>query len=206
MNLRETVTLAASGDAGARRQLVERFYPTVQRLVHEQLARSFRQHHAWIWPLFSTGDVVHDVLVDVIRGVGAFEGEVEAEFAGYLAAAVGHRLIDAVRHHEAGCRDARRRDPGTVADLGSTGRGPGEPAAAAVLGEQMTIFRAQLAALPEADRVLIELRLGEELPFSAIAAKLGYASDNSARKAFDRAQARLALRLRAAGLRPERGT
>ena len=115
MSLRETVTLAASGDARARQTLIEGFYPTVKRLVHAQLSRSFRHNHAWIYPLFSTGDVVHDVLVDVMRGVDAFAGDEEAEFAAYLASAVSHRLIDAVRHHQAGCRDVRRREAATVA-------------------------------------------------------------------------------------------
>lgn len=201
MSLRETVTLAASGDARARQTLIEGFYPTVKRLVHEQLSRSFRHNHAWIYPLFSTGDVVHDVLVDVMRGVDAFAGDEEAEFAAYLASAVSHRLIDAVRHHQAGCRDVRRREAATVADAPEHRRTGAAPVEAASLGEQITIFRQELATMPATDRTLIELRLSEELTFTEIAQRLGYASGNSARKAFDRAQARLALKLRAAGLR-----
>lgn len=201
--LRETITLAARGDAQARRALIERFYPTVSRLVHQQLAQSFRQHHRWIGPLFSTGDIVHDVLAEVITGLDAFAGDGEGEFTSYLATAVSHRLIDAVRHHQAQCRDARRNEPATLSDrLSAACDEAGAPDSAAI-GEQMAIFERQLAAMPLADRELIELRLTDSLPFADIAVRLGFASDNSARKAFDRAHARLLLKLRAAGLRAQ---
>ncbi|MEZ5966783.1 MAG: sigma-70 family RNA polymerase sigma factor [Planctomycetota bacterium] len=203
MALRETIALAASGDARARQTLVEGFYPTVERLVHKQLAQSFRQHHAWIGPLFSTGDVVHDVLVQVLDRLDAFAGDGDAEFAAYLATAVSHRLIDAVRHHQAGCRDVRRRAPTPVGEAAEDGATRNDPPEVAALAERMTIFRRVLDALPPADRALIELRLSDGLTFVEIAQRLGYASDNSARKAFDRAEARLTLRLRGAGLRVE---
>ena len=201
MALRETIAFAARGDAQAKRILIERFYPTVSGLVHQQLARSFRQHHRWIGPLFSTGDIVHDVFVEVVSGLDAFQGDGEREFTSYLATAVSHRLIDAVRHHQAQCRDARRNEPATSEDRLTSRGGPHAPADCVALGEQIAIFEQQLAAMPPADREIIELRLSDSLSFVDIASRLGFASDNSARKAFDRAQARLLLKLRAAGLR-----
>lgn len=93
---------------------------------------------------------------------------------------------------------------GTAA--GATPAGESSPFLRASLGEQIGMFRAALDAMDAGDRALIDARLVQELEFDAIAAQLGFESGNSARKAFLRAQARLALKLRAAGLRPPGAT
>ncbi|MBK8980407.1 MAG: sigma-70 family RNA polymerase sigma factor [Planctomycetes bacterium] len=197
---------AVAGDPDAQRALIERVYPRVRALVHAELQRSFRRNHRWILPLFSTSDFVHDVLGQVLRRMTSFEGDVEA-LVGYLAGAVTHRLIDAVRHHEAARRDESRR-VALDTELGieelRPSRGP-TPLEQVSLGEQLDIFRRVLATLEPRDRELVELRLVDELEFGAIADRLGLASGNTARKAFLRAQARLAVRLGAAGLRAADG-
>ncbi len=202
-----TIARAIGGDATALNALIERVHPQVTRLVHEELQRSFRRHHRWILPLFSTSDFVQDVMIQVLRGLPAFEGD-EAALSRYLATAVSHRLIDAVRHHEAARRvDHRRAEPGDDVELGELGPHDEQtPFLRASLSEQLDVFRAALETMTPIDRQLIDLRLVQELEFDAIAARLEFASGNSARKAFGRAHARLAVKLRAAGLRPPGAT
>lgn len=199
-----SIARAVGGDERAQDDLVQRLYPQVSRMVHAELQRSFRRQHRWILPLFSTADFVHDVLVQLLRGLRSFTGG-EAALTNYLASAITHRLIDAVRHHEAQRRDEGRRvELGTEA--GATPAGESSPFLRASLGEQIGMFRAALDAMNAGDRALIDARLVQELEFDVMAAQLGFESGNSARKAFLRAQTRLALKLRAAGLRPPGAT
>lgn len=204
MSENPSIARAVSGDERAQDELVQRLYPQVSRMVHAELRRSFRRQHKWILPLFSTADFVHDVLVQLMRGLRTFAGG-EAALTNYLASAITHRLIDAVRHHE-----SQRRDEGRRVELGTeAGASPSRessPFLRASLGEQIGMFRAALEAMDAGDRALIEARLVQELDFDTMAAQLGFESGNSARKAFLRAQTRLALKLRAGGLRPPGST
>ncbi len=197
MDLTRLTALAAAGDVVARDELVSRYLPDVRELVHRELAADFRRQHRWILPLFSTGDIVQEVFVSVVTSLDRFEGEDEAAFTRFLVTLVKHRLVDAVRHHEAGCRDVRRQEAaadefGPVADP--------TPSIAASLGEQVGIFRTVLGSFDVRERTLLELRLVDELPFATLAERLGYGTEDTARKAFRSAQARLLVRLRARGL------
>lgn len=193
-----------AGDADARDALVRAFYPRVQAAVHRQLEGDFRRRHQWMLPLFSTRDVVQDVFVGVVDGLAGRSFADEDAFVGYLCTAVRNRLLDAVRFHEAHKRDARRDARGTdtsVVVRQADDRAP-VPVLAAQLAEQAGVLREVLAAMPEKQRRLIELRIVDEETFPAIAEQLGYASAETARQAFTEAQARLLVKLRARGLRP----
>lgn len=85
---------AKRSDPEALDTLVRRFYPEVQRIVHHRLAKDMRQHRPWIAARFSTGDVVQQVFEGVLRDLGAFAGETEEAFVGYLAAVVRTRTRD----------------------------------------------------------------------------------------------------------------
>ncbi len=203
MNQDASIARAVAGDVRAQDELVARLYPQVSRMVHGELQRSFRRQHRWLLPLFSTADFVHDVLVQMLRGLRTFSGD-EAALTKYLAAGITHRLIDAVRHHEAARRDEGRR---VDAEAGLEGRSAEpSPFLRASLAEQIGMFRTAMEAMEVSDRDLLDARLVQEAEFEQVAAQLGYASANSARKAFLRAQTRLALKLRAAGLRPPGST
>ena len=110
---------SVAGDTGAQSALVARLYPKVQTIVHRELEKDFRQRHKWILPLFSTRDIVHDVFAGVVAGLDeSADFPNEAAFVGYLSTMVRNRLLDAVRHNEAGKRDVRRRSDasGTMID------------------------------------------------------------------------------------------
>jgi RNA polymerase sigma factor (sigma-70 family) len=199
--LQTTLTAAAGGDAAARERLVARCYPDVQRLVHRDLERDFRARHRWILPLFSTHDVVHEVLVAVVRDLADTQFAGPELFFAYLGTLVRHRLLDAVRFHEAARRDGRREAGEPVDGLAAMAADGREvtPTLAASLGERAGMVRQALAELPERQRRLLELRLLEDCTFPVIREALGYASDETARQACHEAQARLLVKLRVRG-------
>lgn len=192
---------AQTGDRAALQILLERFYPRVRAAVHRRLERDLRAHHRWIAPLFSTGDVVQEVFVSIVRSLHQIAGPDEESFVRYLACAVRNRLVDAMRHHAAGVRDARREQQPPEEDPID----PATPALALALAEQSTRYRAVVDTLAPRQQRLIELRLEERLRFARIARLLGFPTADAARKAFAKARALLLVRLQRAGFGPRSG-
>jgi len=113
---------------------------------------------------------------------------------------VRHRLLDAVRFHEAARRDGRKQvgEPDGVTNAAANQRET-TPTLAASLVERAGLVRDALGELPERQRRLLELRLIDDATFGQISAALGYASDETARQAFHDAQAKLLVKLRVRG-------
>lgn len=185
---------ARSGDAQALETLAERFYPTVQRMVHQRLEMDLRTSRPWLTARFSTGDVVQEVFLGVLRDLDAFGGDNEGAFAGYLAMVVRNRIIDAVRFHEAECRDGRR--PGITAESIDLAGSAQDPASEAARSEQTERLHSALAQFEPRERLLLRARLEELATFGELAAQLGFATESGARRAYYAAQARLALVLK----------
>ncbi|HEX5053456.1 MAG TPA: sigma-70 family RNA polymerase sigma factor [Planctomycetota bacterium] len=199
--LPELLRHARAGDSQARGELIARFYDRVAALVHRQMQQRLRpQQHALLRQL-STGDIVQEVFVDVLRGLDRWEGEAEEAFVALLATLVEHRLVDQVRRSQAARRDVRR-----VGDAGpSTAGVPAAGASPATLAgnqEQMAIYREVLAGFSDRERALLELRLEGGVEFGELAQRLAWPSADAARKAFHLVQARLLLRLRQRGIGP----
>ena len=199
--LERAIAEAAGGNEAARQQVVTTCYEDVRRLVHRDLERDFRQHHRWMVPLFSTHDVVHDVLMAVVHDLADTQFDGAAPFFAYLGTLVRHRLLDAVRCHEAARRDVRKQVAEPTAGLAGVAADAREvtPTLAASLGERASLVRQALAELPERQRRVLELRLLEDATFPQIREALGYASDETARQACLDAQARLLVKLRVRG-------
>lgn len=199
--LHRDIVAAASGDLDAQAAVVAACYEHVQRLVHRDLEQDFRKRHKWILPLFSTHDVVHEVLTAVVKDLTDTSFEGPERFFAYLGTLVRHRLLDAVRFHEAARRDGRKQIAEPTAGIGQLAAGGREetPTMAASLGERAGLVRDALQELPERQRRLLELRLLEDATFPQIRDALGYSSDETARQAFHDAQARLLVKLRVRG-------
>ena len=172
-------------------QLCEQFYPLVQQRVHRMLARDIRRQRAWLGALLSTGDVVHDVFLGVVRDHGQLRGRSDRATIAYLGRLVRNRLIDTVRHHQASRRDARL----IARDVGDCSRPQRSPAAEAVHAEEMAQFHRALAEFEERERAILQARLEDRVRFDSLAKTFGYASADSARKAFHTLQARLVTRM-----------
>ncbi|MCB9881121.1 MAG: sigma-70 family RNA polymerase sigma factor [Planctomycetes bacterium] len=193
------IEAACRGEREARDEIFQRFYPSVRSMVHRALEKDLRAKKPWLASAFSTGDVVQDVFLCVLRDLDDVEGRTEAAFASYLAALVKNRLIDAVRFHEAVRRDVRRARGELDAELLTRGsKGPGEKASAQ---EEVDAFLTTVATLSGRERLLLRERLESETSFVDIATLLGYPSADAARKAFYAAQAKLIMGLRSRGVR-----
>jgi len=188
----------ARHDPQSRAKLVARFYPVVQEMVHRKLNSERRRGKPWMSAMFSTGDVVHDVFMRVLQGVESFDGD-EHDFEHYLAKTVTHRLLDAIRYHEAARRDGRR-----ISDLderdGELRSDDTSPTAAAARHEEAEIVTEALRALTTKDQELLGLRLRQGATYREIADELGLPSADAARKATCLAEARLLVALRARGV------
>lgn len=179
------------GDNDRLNELVERHYADVQRRVHRLLARDIRRGRPWLGALMSTGDIVHEVFLGVVRDHEAFRGASEQAFVAYLARLVRNRLIDMVRHHEAGRRDQRRTESASNEALDAE-LSPGSKLSRR---EDVDVLNGILAKMPERDRALLRGRLEDGESFVTLARSLGYASPDSARKAFAAVQAKVLAKL-----------
>jgi RNA polymerase sigma factor (sigma-70 family) len=189
-----TLAAARRGEADALQTLTERFYPTVQRMVHRRLELDLRVSRPWLAARFSTGDVVHDVFLGVLRDLNAFGGENEGAFAGYLAMVVRNRIVDAVRFHEAERRDGRR--PGISVDMLDPEGTNLDPASEAVSAEEAERLKRALMRFEPREQLLLRARLENLATFSELAEQLGFSTESGARRAYYAAQARLALALK----------
>ncbi len=192
------VEAARHGDEAAKNALFDRFYPVVQRIVHRSLAAELRPNRPWLGAMFSTGDVVQEVFLSVLRDLESFEGATEGAFVNYLVAVTKHRVVDAIRFHEAVRRD-RRREASTVLEI-DTLPDAVTPADAVVSGEEVALFCSALAGLPQREQILLRERVESGTAFPVLAEELGYPSADAARKAFYAAQAKLVVRLRELGV------
>jgi RNA polymerase sigma factor (sigma-70 family) len=185
---------ARAGDDRAVDALAARFYPTVQRLVHQKLTHELRANRPWLAARFSTGDVVQEVFQGVLRDLGAFAGPDEDAFVGYLAMVVRNRIVDAIRFHEADRRDVRRGSPPpTELDLAAP---PGDPARSVEERELVDRVMATLETFEPRERLLVRARLEDTASFAELTRQLGYGSESAARRAFYAAQAKLTLALK----------
>jgi RNA polymerase sigma factor (sigma-70 family) len=188
-----TLERARQGDAQAREFLAERFYPIVQALVHQRLAADLRRSRPWLLARFSTGDVVHSVFESVLWDLGAFAGQTEEAFVGYLATVVRNRILDALRFHEAAQRDGRRGR--TLTGDFDQESGESDPAEAAAASEDIARLLAAIARFEPRVQHLLRARIEGLATFRELAEQLGYGSESAARRAFFDAQAQLSLRL-----------
>jgi RNA polymerase sigma factor (sigma-70 family) len=200
-SLHELLRAAADDDDAARDMLLREVYPGVRDLVHRTLDRDFRRRHPWMLQMFSTGDIVQDVFLAVVRSRPETGAHNEHELRAFLAAQVRSTIIDRVRFHLAQRRDARHEAP-LVRD-GATAIVPAHeptPSALIVLDERARLLRGVLAELDAGERTLWQLRVEQELAFADVAQRLGLPTDEAARSAFRRLQSKLALRLHRLGI------
>ncbi|MGE3171856.1 MAG: RNA polymerase sigma factor [Planctomycetota bacterium] len=198
-SLAELVAAARAGGAAERAALVQRVQPHVAAQVHRQLQRRLRPQQHGAMAAMSTGDVVQDVLLEVVRGIDRWEVEGDEPFLALLSTLVEHRLLDRVRHSQSARRDVRRHGDQGPRTAGAAAAGAG-PLTRTAQQEQVAIYRSVLDTFADRERALLALRFEEQCAFDELARRLAYPSADAARKAFHAAEALLLLRLRARGV------
>ncbi len=190
---------AQAGDLPARDALIERFYPEVSRMVRRQLDLQVRNSKQALAALFSTGDVVHEVLMGVMRDLRRFRAGDERAFVSYLATTVTTQLMDTIRFHRAKCRDRGRDRAGTVLARAELSSDMTSPTRAVRNREFDAAVDEVVALLPQRLRDVFRLRFRQERPYAEIARTLGMSSAEAARKAARTAHARVLVGLRRRG-------
>lgn len=201
-DLPAAIAAVRAGDRTALGELAERYYPRVRGMVQKSLRLDFRRNHSWIQSAFSTGDVVQGVFLRVLASLKDVRCTEEGAFLGYLARTVEHHLLDALRHHQAGRRDARRDKKSDSAELEALAKAAPDrtPSYDAALREHSDAVGSVLESLSGRQRAVWTLRLEEGLPFAEVAERLGYASADVARQAFNDVKANVLVGLRRRGI------
>lgn len=182
------VESARKGDRQALEDLFQRYLPRVRRIVAFRMGQRLRQ-------LAEREDLVQEVLLRVFEGLDRFEHRSEGSFRNWLAHAVQAAIVDESRKVA-----AKKRGQGKVRRLGDFGS---ELLAAAIPIPQPTpseIARAReteeeleaaILALPAHHRELIVLRHLCDLSYREIAELMRLSTEETARRASNRALARL---------------
>ena len=156
---------ARTGDPDAIELLCARYLPRLHRWARGRLPRGARG-------AVDTGDVVQEVLVNVIKRLKVFEPRDEGAFQGYLRQALTNRFRD----------EARKINAHPVAS----------PLEIAIGREGVERYEAALDKLKPEDQRAIVARCEWGMSHEEVAQALGKPSANAARVAIHRALVRLA--------------
>lgn len=205
--LKDLLVAYAAGDDHARDLLLADLYPDVERRVHRALDRDFRPQNQWLIPLFSTGDIVQEVFLGVVRGLEGFAEKDPEELRAWIAKLVKNRIVDRLRFHGAQRRDARRQKKprDERGDSVILPHDDPSPSMCASLEERAALFERAILELGERERQLWRLRFEDERSFEEVASEMSYANSESARAAFRSLRAKLLVRLRRLGIELDAG-
>lgn len=183
---REVRTLVhgvSSGDPAALQALLERLLPDLDGYVRRHTGAALAQKE-------SRSDLVQSVCREVLEDLagGGFEWRGEAPFRQWLYKAALQKIRGKARFFGAGRRAGEREEalPG-----GEPPAAQRSPSMAAADAEERERFRQAMAALPEAQRQIVQWAHFDGLPHQQIAERLGVTEAHS-RMLLSRALAKLA--------------
>ena len=189
----DLVQRAQSGDDDARSELFERFQGRVLALVRKKLGPGLRAK-------FESMDIAQSAMTAAVRDLDQFDASGDGALIKWLAGVVEHKIRNKAR--EAG---QLKRDAGPERALGigysrtsaprldPVARGT-TPSAHAERDEEATLTRDAIRSLPRNWREIIELRMIQQLPWSAVAGRLGV-TEKAAQGRLARAKTELAVAL-----------
>ena len=183
---------ARRGDSGALDRLCEILYPRVSALVHQSLQEKVHRRRPWLSSVFSTSDFVQEAFIGAVRQIHEIHVPSAAGLIQYLATTIKNQILDAVRFHEASRRDQRRLGKHHSAELRAACPDPTEEA---VTAEEIARYYLAIQCFDARERTLLQERIENATPYDQLYEALGYASPDSARKAFHLLQAKLLARL-----------
>ena len=167
---------AREGDNAAVDTLFARYLPRLRRWASGRLPR-------WARDIADTHDLVQETLLQTFKRVEAFEARGEGAFQAYLRQAMLNRIRNELRRFSRE-PDATGLDTQAPADQPS-------PLEAAIGREAMERYDAALMTLKPEDRELVIAKLEMGYDYDELAAAFGRPTAGAARKAVQRATARL---------------
>lgn len=167
---------ARRGDRKALNDLIERLIPALRRWAHGRLPR-------WARNGTDTADLVQDALLNTVRRLSGFEPRRRQALQAYLRLAIQNRIRDELR------RVGRHPAPNSI-DLEWPDSGP-SPLDQAADAETAQRYKLALARLRPEECEVIVARLELEYSYQQVAVATGRPTAEAARKAVQRALARL---------------
>ena len=167
---------AREGDQEALERLFERYMPRLQRWARGRLP-------SWARDLADTHDLVQDTLLRTFKRIEGFEYRGEGALQAYLRQALMNRVREEIR------RRSRRPESAPLdEEQADTTESPLDRA---IGRERIETYERALARLQESDRELLIGRLELGLTYEELANLQQRPSTDAARKATERALARL---------------
>jgi RNA polymerase sigma-70 factor (ECF subfamily) len=171
--------LAHDGDREALGALLYLYRRYMSRLARNQIGPRLHVKA-------DTSDIAQDVCLEVHRHFGQFNGTTEAEFGAWIRKILAGLVANSVRrYHGTKKRDVRRERPLAERSLDSsavygreTAARGGTPSEEAINRETSDQLASAIDQLAPHYRQVIELRVGEGLPFAEIAQEMGRSLDS----------------------------
>jgi RNA polymerase sigma-70 factor (ECF subfamily) len=168
------VAAAASGDRVALERLLLVHYDDLARRIGAKLPPRLQSTH-------SVEDILQLTFLQAFRDIGRFELRADATFGGWLATIAEHRLLDAIKRHDAKkhggdlrqVQDAARDGSRVLPLLDWIAAADTSPGSVVAREEALHALQVALAALPDDQRNAIQLRLLEGKSLEETAAALG---------------------------------
>lgn len=186
---KELAHAASRGDVGAIEELLAHYLPDLREYVAKNAGGLVKAKE-------SASDLAQSVCREVLESLksGRLVYRSEPEFRQWLYRAAVMKMMNRQRFWTAERRDARAE--GAALDASSTPEPPTReasrtPSRAVALREELELFEAAFAKLPENYREVIALHHVEQLSHAEIAERLGVSEANS-RMLLSRALAKLA--------------
>ncbi len=181
------IAAARSGDRAALDRVLSRLQERLERTVRQRMGAPLRR-------LFNTSDLFQSAMIDVVRGIGGFQGQDQNSLVGWVVAIIDRTIQDRLRWLQAGKRSpdhelTPRRSAKHISDLASPGTTLSRSSASR---EELELVRRALASLPTDQKRALELRVFEGKSPTEIAQELARSAE---------ATRSLLLRSRAALLR-----
>jgi RNA polymerase sigma-70 factor (ECF subfamily) len=181
----ELIRRVRSGDAGAASELVRSYEPAIRRAARVRLV------DARLGRVLDSMDICQSVLASffVRAALGQYELDKPEQLLKLLATMARNKLADHARQEQAGRRDNRRLEAGTVADrqIASAGSSPSQRVAAKEILDEV-----HNRLSPDERKLADQRALGRE--WSDIAAEVG-GTPEALRKRLSRAIDRVAQEL-----------
>jgi RNA polymerase sigma-70 factor (ECF subfamily) len=166
-----------AGDARAREELIQRYWPRLERWAHGRLPRAARD-------LNDTTDLVQDTMLAALHRLQEFTPDHDEALQAYFRVALLNRIRSLAER-------ARRRGETVTLESLLADQAP-SPLEEAIGREALESYDRALHRLRPEERAAIVLRIELDLPYEEIARELGKPTEVAARKAVSRAFVRLA--------------
>jgi RNA polymerase sigma-70 factor (ECF subfamily) len=175
----QLLRLAHDGDREALGALLYLYRRYMSRLARNQIGPRLHVKA-------DASDIAQDVCLEVHRHFGQFNGTTEAEFGAWIRKIVAGLVANSVRRYQkTKKRDVRRERPLADKSLDAskiigreTAARDGTPSEQAINREMSVQLANAIDQLAPHYRQVIELRIGEGMPFAQIAQEMGRSLDS----------------------------